>query len=273
MSNVYTFKGSLTEYQEILSKSFYNEEDLERTVMTHLNAVLMDFYTIPFKAKIEDKINNRIKVADLAIIKKDFSEWYIVEVELSGHSLKHVSDQVESFFNCNYSDYHAKYISEKYPEEDNLDKIESMVNNHQPKLLVVVDKEKDEWKSKLDDFECGICVFQIYLNQEGGPAYRLSGEYPLSFTQNCFARIKKGILATVELIGNKGEEFCNSINLKSGDEVTIIFAGYKTKWQRVDDRTNIYLQATDGYFPLDPTTVRYTLLYNSSNNEIRFTKA
>lgn len=271
MSRVYTNKGKLIEYQEILSRTFYNEEDLETTVLDHLNRILVDFWTLPFKAKIEDKKNSRNKEADLAIIKKDYSEWYVVEVELQGHSLSHVQDQVETFYNCEYSDYHAKYIHDKLPQEFDLKSLKEMVQNP-PKLLVIVDQIKQRWIDKLDDYNCKISEFQIFLDIDTTPAFRLKGEYPTTYSEYCLVKIQKGIIASVELLGRKGREFCNSIDLKNKDQLEIEFAGYNAKWKRNDDRNKIYLYCEDGFFPLDTSTRRYMLTYNTNSQKLRFKK-
>ena len=273
MSSVQTVEGQLVNYDEILSRSFYNENELETTVLVHLNSLLKGFMTIPFKVGIEDKINNRTKAADLAIIKEDFSQWYVVEVELQGHGVKHVEEQIESFYNCNYGSNHADYIiKQDQTFEERSDEIHRMIKVHSPKLLLIADRINEKWTSSLKRYDCEICEFQIYLNKNGLPAYKLSGNYPSSYTDSCFAVIKKGVLVSLELMGRKGADFCSSTGLKDGDEIIISFAGYQSKWTRRDDKSKIYLTPSDGYLPLDATTSRYQLQYNSESEEFKFNK-
>lgn len=273
MSRVYTKKGSQVEYQEILSRTFYNEGDLENTVLTHLQTIFKDFTVIPFKVRIEDQLNSRNKIADLAIIKKDYTEWFIVEVELKGHSFSHVEEQIESFYNGKYTDHHAEYMESKNTSEFDLSSLKKMVSTYPPKLLVIADKIKPDWENSLEQYNCNICAFQIFLDVDGSDAYRLKGPYPTAFTDYCLASIKFGVMTAVELLGERGKDFCTTVGIENGDSVIVEFAGYDAKWKVNYDGSDIFLDCEDGYFPLDTSTNRYMLTYNSTNQEFKFKKA
>jgi len=70
-----------------------NETEFEYTVARILSCVYPDFLCIVFGGGF--KYDDRISRPDLAMIARDFSHWFIIEVELVSHSfMDHVLPQV-----------------------------------------------------------------------------------------------------------------------------------------------------------------------------------
>src|SRR4051794_24370692 len=84
-------------YEELKAVSYYGESELERYVRDHVSDLFPDFYVFPFKKDITHKTKQITKRPDLAMLRRDLKAWGIIEVELSGHDLKHVLEQTECF--------------------------------------------------------------------------------------------------------------------------------------------------------------------------------
>src|SRR5688572_4559696 len=73
-----------------------NEAEFEFVVGKALACIYRDYKCIKFAGSflLEDEVSR----PDLALIANDFSHWFIIEVELTSHSLKsHVLPQVRAF--------------------------------------------------------------------------------------------------------------------------------------------------------------------------------
>ena len=80
----------------LVDPTAFSEDEFELHVRNALNSVYSEYYCIPFKAEFE--FVDGVKIADLALIHKQFTHWFILEVELLSHSLHgHVLPQVRCF--------------------------------------------------------------------------------------------------------------------------------------------------------------------------------
>ncbi|MFT4224220.1 hypothetical protein [Dysgonomonas sp.] len=245
-------------YQEVAPRDFYLEIDLERIIMHNLSLIFPDFIPIVFKADIIDSISNKKNRADLCLIKRDYSEWYVIEVELGKHSKTEVLSQIETFSNGIFDDSHAKYIYNKN-KRLNLSSLTNLVTTVKPELMVIVNEVKSEWKKDLKKFNCKMCVFQIYNEFSGKQIFRIEGEHPFIYTdfRNCL--YEKSLPYAIKIL--KDEGFLDSFGIKNGDIMEIEYNGVRHKWERNDDSGKVYLICKSLIPPLDSLTDRYRLNY------------
>jgi len=79
------------------------EDEFELTVISVLKELYPDCWIIRFRAKIRH--NGEGWCPDLAVVEKRFRYWFVVEVEISTHSLqKHVLPQVRAFKRGDYGE-------------------------------------------------------------------------------------------------------------------------------------------------------------------------
>lgn len=258
-------------YIEIQPTAFYREEDLERSVLLNLQSLFPDFLAVPYKKKIKNKKNNRINAPDLALVKKDYSEWYVIEVELSSHNIAHVELQIDTFYNCTYGLDDVKYLFDKNKDKFKYEPLEKLITSKPPKLMVIINDFDQNLKDKIAIFNCSICVFQIFLDKDNHPFYRLDGEYPLTNDGFCFCFLEKNIPYTVKLLGDN--KFLDSHNLKHGQEIQIAFNGILSIWEFDMSSSVAYLICNSRNFPLEPSTSRYMLSFNKTSNLFTFSKA
>lgn len=256
-----------TWFQEIYPTSFYNEDDLERAIILNLETLFSGYYALPFKKALKNNINGKDKKPDLALIRHDYKEWYIIEVELAGHDIQHIKDQIDTFYNADITDDHANYMYNKRTDVLNRDNVIRMIRNHSPKLMVIINENVVEIESSIQEYECLMCVFQVFLDQNNNPIYRLNGKHPLVLTDFCHCKITKNLPFMVEVLDGV---FCDTYGVMESSEILISYNDKVTKWCRVDDGRRTFLTCKSTFFPLNPMASTYMLSYNSINNTFNF---
>ena len=258
-------------FEEIEPTSFYNEEDLERSVLLNLQKLFPDFIAVTFKRKVRNTKTGIKNAPDLTIIKKDYSEWYIIEVELSNHNIKHIEQQVGTFFHANYDKTDSDYLIKKDKGLFDEDRLENLICSEAPKLLVIANSANEAIKNSIDVYSCSLCIFQMFLDKDGNPFYRLDGEYPLVYSQFCFCRLTKRLPFTIQLLDDL--HFRESYELVDKKVFNIQYNGVSTKWEVSINGKETYLICLSDSFPLEPSTRRYQLSYNDTLNLFSFNKA
>jgi hypothetical protein len=256
-------------FQELAPRDYYNEGDLERTITHYIEIIFPDYIVFPFKQSLSNLITGKSSAADLGMVRKDYKEWYIIEVELGRHSKKEVLEQIHTFRHFTPTLSHSDYIFQKRNNFDKV-KLETLITSVSPKLMVIVNENKEDWKPELKKLDCKMCVFQIYNDFENRKLYRLEGEYPIVYTSFCNCKYEKTLPYTIKILNNK--ELFSKHNVKSGDYLDIVFEGKKYKWKREDFGTDIFLTCESTTPPLDPISQRYKLNYYSTKTIVKTKK-
>lgn len=261
--------SKLVWFQEVAPRSFYDEDDLERVVIQNLESIFPQFKAILFKKRLLDVARTKTNVPDLAMIKFDYSEWFVIEVELGKHAKDHVIDQITTFYNCRYSEEHADYMYLQRPEDFDQSRLRDMVLRTPPDFMVIVNETKPEWVADLKLLRCKTCVFQIYQDESNNPIYRLNGEHPYIYTNFAHCRYQKGIPFMVEVLDR---DFLDSYHISNGSTLNIEFQGKSFQWKRENNSSRVFLQCLHSRPPLDPLSDRYKLNYNKPMGTFFFTK-
>lgn len=252
-----------TWFQEVSPRSYYDEDDLETAVMQNLEIIFPEFTAVLFKKKLTDSVRGVKRIPDLAMIKKDYSEWYIIEVELGKHLKSHVLDQVEAFYNSAYDNTHATYIHSKRPSIFSLSKLKTMISSKTPEFMVIVNEPREDWVKDLAALRCKTCVFQIYHDFNGNPLYRINGEHPYIYTKFSHCKYQKGLPYAVEVLD---KHFLDGYGIANGSKFTIEFNGRNFLWER-KDAGGVFLICNSPRPPLDPLSSRYRLNFFQQINK------
>lgn len=221
-------------FHKILPSSFH-EGEFEKIVTLQAPDLYPDYYVIPFKKTVISPHGN--KKPDLVFIAKDYKDWYVVEVEMTYHSLdSHVEPQIHSLATAKYDDDDViKYMCKKCSKLD-WAKTSKLVHNEPAKILLILNELNDSWAGELNN-KYGVItsVFEVFHNtsssfQVSPPhrAYGISRHYPiysLSVTTKCSIHPQLSYLGIVD----------NSmLQLKPSDEVILEFDGCTTFWKVVE---------------------------------------
>lgn len=129
-------------YDSVSSNSFY-EFEYENVILDRASLLFPEYHAVPFKKRVESETGRAI--ADLALIERSYRKWWVVEIELSHHSLSgHVLPQVDILANANYGTDIAQYLASRSSDLD-IGSLENMMRGSQPLVVVIVDRYLPDW--------------------------------------------------------------------------------------------------------------------------------
>lgn len=212
-------------YDEIDPVSFY-EKHFETTFLEKISVVYPDFIGISFALKIETVLGESSK-PDLAIIRKDYKEWYIIEAEMGRHSWEdHVEKQVKVFTNGIYEKNKiANYIfKQDLTNVLELKHLENMVSLIHPKVMVVVNEHKPHWQKEIKKYKAFLSVFQIFKGLNGFEIFRIEGDTPFVHRDKSHCDFLKGGSNILKVYTP------HFITEPDDQEIQVTFRGKQTKW-------------------------------------------
>ena len=224
----------LDDWYEEFEPGTYVEDTLERTIIARSNDVFPDYFTLPLKKTIE--FNGESSQPDLCLIKKDYSRWYVIELELWKKPFKgHTETQIRVFSKGKYNATEiSKYLARKEPELNELN-LKNLILKDDPGVLIMVDEYPD-WANEAKKYpRTGILVFGMFDHPDGVEAYRIDGEYPIIEVDRSRCTFPKYPANMLIVSAPK------ILNITNGNEIIIIDNGRKTKWERLDISSTTYL--------------------------------
>jgi hypothetical protein len=263
-------------YEELKMISPYREYQYDRSIQSHLQTLFPEYIAIPYGRTVLKKGEDKGNRPDFALIRKDFAEWWIVEVERIEDKISHVRKQIETFINGEYNAMvEAKYIS-KHNKKLNFSDIYPMTQNP-PNVLMIVDDMSSEWQEEFKNVSVSICILKIFRNQKGD-LYNISGDYPYIYedSSNChFSDAMQNLLKLLNpdilnpIIKKPVKRsifqifFDSNTKGDSSDTYRINHRGQISEWKRIDSHGETYLQ------PVGPVDTRvndgYILKRTSTN--------
>src|ERR1700675_1274988 len=89
--------GDARWYDELRAIAYYGESEMESWILQHAKSLFPYHFVLPFKTDIPSMSTGDRRRPDLALIRRDFSDWAVVEIELERHPLGHVVEQTRVF--------------------------------------------------------------------------------------------------------------------------------------------------------------------------------
>ncbi len=222
------------EWFEQVAPETFSEMDVEQKILIHAPIVYPEFHVFPFKLTVESPHGNA--KPDLIFIAKDYSDWWVCEVELGHHSFAaHVENQIQILTEAKYDIKEAKYICKKYSLL-NYDKTLKLFRSVSAKILVIVNEPKKDWINPLAKYRALLGVFELFRSKQNNEIFRVNGQYPSRYIKHiskCFvhptAQRLLGVVAPKEL------------NLPKRGRITLKYNNCITEWQRVDTDGQVWL--------------------------------
>src|SRR4051812_29337503 len=90
-------------FYELRALGYYSEGELESTIQQHVVSLFLDYYVFPFKKGVKGNVTGVTKKPDLAMVRRDFQGWGMIEVELDTHQLSHVIEQTQVFVGAKFN--------------------------------------------------------------------------------------------------------------------------------------------------------------------------
>lgn len=251
-------------YHELKAVAYYGESDLERVIRDHVRSLFPDFYVFPYKRDVARRDASETKRPDLAMVRRDFSAWGVIEIELSEKNLTHVLEQTSCFKAGEYNTPEtAKYIRGQLrahcKKMASLGRLQDLITHKLPTVLVIADAHVDAWERPLKQAGVDLCIFQIFKNTRGHYIYRALGDYPIIPAREAHCRRHPTLSNTLEIIGHF--EFKR---LGKSRQVDVVFDARLTRWTFIEDGGKSYLQFLGRINPLSPNAT-YSLFADRRN--------
>ena len=142
------------------------ELQFEEQVLRIAGELMPTYKVANWKPLIRDWHGHGAK-PDLAMISQDIDHWYVVEVELSSHSVsRHIAPQLETLSNGVYDSSLLPSLQTSFPSE-NIESLAKLIRRD-PGLLCIIDQYTERiWRTCRDTgFE--LVVLEPYFGSPGG---------------------------------------------------------------------------------------------------------
>lgn len=251
-------------YDELTAVSYYGEADLEREIRQHINSLFPHHHVFPFKKDVASAVDQIKKKPDLGMIRRDFSAWGIIEVELARHSIEHVLEQTRVYARGSYNapemaEYIRSQLHKHCGRSASVARLTKLISSELPAILVIADAYAEGWQEKLKRENVDICIFEIYKSTRGDHVYRTKGDYPAVPVQEAHCRRDPLLANVLEVVG--GFEFKR---LQKNNRVVVSIDECLTPWTLFTNNRKRYLRFLGKINPLVPN-VEYSLIGDKSH--------
>jgi len=235
-------------YQGIASLKNLPEKKLEYRFLKCAVEIFKGYHVFQSAFTFASKENDQTAGPDVLLIAENFSQWSIVELELTGKPLAHTKKQLKVFstprFNVEELIRHclSKCQSLGGKEED----LKRMFETIPPSVLVIFDTYH---KTTLDqisyEFDCKICVLEVYktINHDL-ELYRLSGDYPYIYSDFCYL---KNYPSTPDIYRIERSELFADIN---NEDIKVYYKNMELSAKIYKSGNSSFLKIPEN--PLDP---------------------
>jgi hypothetical protein len=205
------------------------ETEFELIAAEALMCIYPNYHCFPFGGtfKLEDNVNR----PDLALVAKDLSHWFVIEVELVSHSLRgHVLPQIRSF---RYGSPQPDCIS-VLSKELSLDseRIKTFLITVPRSVAVVANKRHDDWEIALASLDVQLLTVSAFHSPDNVRAVEVDGQLIANQEHICFGEY----IATDRAI-----RFPSAVRLPDGEIMVDDFSGTGSRWTVRRDGNSAWL--------------------------------
>lgn len=222
------------EWFDRLSPKALYEKEYERIILQQGQNLYPYHHILPFTTLVYDGEDSAR--SDLALVDREYREWWVVEVEKGIHSFEsHVLKQVKTLANAVYGQSTVDAICSEMPDLD-VAQVRDMLKGSQPRVLVLVDQQKPKWSRPLKAYNAVVGVIEIYRSSHNHHVFRVGGEHPsrpLSVVTKC--RVDPVIRTLVKV------DSPASLQVTTGNRIHLKYEGEISEWQRIDSQDAVWL--------------------------------
>jgi hypothetical protein len=160
-------------YFELVDPASYSEAEYEIQVVKALRRVYPNHYCFPFRGSFA--LNGQRRIADLAMVHKNYTHWFVIEVELISHSLEnHVLPQVQCFSFGEAEDSCIATICTNL-KGIKVHEAAALLRFVPSAVAVVVNRFDQEWASCLKALNVQLITLEIYKSADDRLGHKLNG--------------------------------------------------------------------------------------------------
>lgn len=186
MKTLFTGECSHDNIFQLVDPTTFMEIDFEAEVVKALTCLFPDYWSGVFAGTF--LLENERRTADLALIHKTLSHWFVVEVELAGHSFdQHVLPQVRCFRYGEPDQTCASSLLTGFSAL-NRDQANALLI-YVPRYVAVVGNMPDpQWAAALRALDAQYLTVSVYRSRNGGSAHEVEGRLVARTESLGFAR-------------------------------------------------------------------------------------
>jgi len=157
----------------LVDPSSFTEAEFEVHTRRALQCVYPEYHCIPFRGAYE--FESQVHEADLALVHKQFSHWFVIEVELVSHSLDgHVIPQVRCL---RYGQPLQSCIGNICSAIDGMsaEQARSLLYLVPRATAVVTNRAEPEWNAALRGLDTQMLVVSVFTKADGSYAHETEG--------------------------------------------------------------------------------------------------
>ena len=242
-----------TWYEQMDPSALY-ESEFESLILDQATLLYPEFYAVPFKPVVFSE--DDAAKPDLALIDKEYRNWWVVEVEMAYHSLaSHVLPQIRTLSQATYGEQEAQLLSQQ-DARLHLEKLCDMMKGKQPQVLVILNASKQDWVAPLMRYDAILAFCEVFRSIAGNRILKIDGAYPqqpASVLSSCYVDPLMRQFLVVESPA--------SLGVVPRQRVRIFYEGGITEWERIDSQDTVWLNSL-AVNPLSPKQ-KYELLRRS----------
>lgn len=171
---------------DLVDPTRFLEGDFEAEVVKALSCLLPEYMCGVFGGAFV--LEGERRVADLALVHRSLSHWFVVEVELAGHSLEsHVLPQVRCF---RYGDHENSCVTSLVRAFSDLSREHAAnILEYLPRYVAVVGNLPDPmWTAQLAAVDVQHLTVSVYRSRQGRFAHEVQGNLSVRAESLGFAR-------------------------------------------------------------------------------------
>lgn len=158
---------------QLIDPAEFSEAQFEAETIKALCCLYQDYFCGPFRGSFD--LDGETRVADLALIHKSFTHWFVIEVELISHSLdKHVLPQIRCFRFGEASESCITSFCNGFAGLDR-NRAESLLRFVPRSIAVVVNRYEREWELSLKALDTQLITLSIFRERSGRTAHEIQG--------------------------------------------------------------------------------------------------
>ena len=246
-------------FDQIAPTAIY-ETEFESIVTSYADVLYPEFHVVPFKATVY--ADDAAAKADLALIDRNYREWWVAEVEMGHHSFEtHVLPQVRTLSRAVYGEDEARWLAAKC-KQLSIARLLDMMKGNQPRVLVIVNTPRPIWGPSLRRHDASLAIVEIFRSRKNEILFRLNGEHPARLPDFLSACVFDSLLPRFLIVNSPG-----ALNAPPRSRISIFYHDQLTQWERIDSFDRVWL-APIGPNPLSPS-MKYEIL-RRSDGEMAF---
>jgi hypothetical protein len=220
-------------FTSVSSTAFF-ESEYEAIILSRAAEIFPEYWAAPFKFTVESE-KGKAK-ADLALIQREYKNWWVVEVELAHHPLGgHVLPQVDKLANAKYGADVAEYLKAQLSGLD-LEAVRRMLKGRQPQVVVVVNRGVPTWNDALSGLGALLMIVEVFRSDRNVHVLRINGDYPEA-PVDVLSRLRPDpAMPRLFIVDSPG-----AIDTPADQRLELEFDGAITEWTRVDTASRVWL--------------------------------